>query len=64
MLMLLYFCADSPWVAIKGALDSSSPVAAENAAVAAAALTAVLPPGSHATVTEVVQNLRAGMDSR
>lgn len=61
---MLLFCADSPWIAIKRALDSSSPVAAENAAVAAAALTAVLSPGSHATVTEVVQKLRAGMDRR
>ena len=51
-------------MAIKGALDSSSPVAAENAAVAAAALNAVLPPGSHATVTEVVQKLTAGTDSK
>ena len=63
-LMLSLSCADSRWVAVKGAFDSSSPAAAENAAVAAAALAAVLPPGSHATVTEVVQKLRAGMDSR
>ena len=62
--MLSLSCADSRWVAIKGAFDSSSPAAAENAAVAAAALAAVLPPGSHAIVTEVVQKLRTGMNSR
>ena len=56
--------ADSPWMAIKGTLDSSSPVAAENAAVAAAALAGVLPAGSHGIVTEVVQKLRRGLDSR
>ena len=56
--------ADCLWSAIRGAIDSSSPGAAENAAVAAAALAGVLPPGSHGLVTDVVQKLRAGMGSR
>ncbi|KAL3139450.1 hypothetical protein ABBQ38_003780 [Trebouxia sp. C0009 RCD-2024] len=55
---------DNLWAVIKGAIDSSSPGAAENAAVAAAALAGVLPPGSHGLVTDVVQKLRAGMGSR
>lgn len=63
-LVCVGWAADNLWATIKGAIDSSSPGAAENAAVAAAALAGVLPPGSHGLVTDVVQKLRAGMDSR
>ena len=53
--------ADQVWRAIQEAVNSHNPVAAENAAVAAAALCGVLPVGCHALVTEIVQELRATM---
>ncbi len=52
------------WRAIASCLDGTSPIAAENAAAAAAALCAVLPAGSHGLVTEVVQKLRRGTESQ
>ncbi|KAL0024565.1 hypothetical protein WJX79_008006 [Trebouxia sp. C0005] len=52
------------WRAVASSLDGTSPIAAENAAAAAAALCAVLPAGSHGLVTEVVQKLRRGTESQ
>ena len=62
ILILLCWFAEGLWSTIAGAIDGSSPVAAESAAMASAALCSVMPASSHAIVTEVVQKLRRGMD--
>ncbi|DBA89263.1 TPA: hypothetical protein ACH3X1_016403 [Trebouxia sp. C0004] len=56
--------SNAVWRAVASSLDATSPIAAENAAAAAAALCAVLPAGSHGLVTEVVQKLRRGVESQ
>lgn len=56
--------ADVVWRAVAGHMGDSNPAAAENAALAAAALCSVLPAGSHALVTEAVQKLQDSMTSQ
>lgn len=52
------------WRAAAAALGHSSPVAAENGALAAAALSSVLPSGGHAIVTEIVLKLKETFNSQ
>ncbi|KAL0048382.1 hypothetical protein WJX82_001959 [Trebouxia sp. C0006] len=52
------------WRIVTSSLDGTSPIAAESAAAAAAALCAMLPAGSHGLVTEVVHTLRRGTQSQ